>query len=244
MRQGRLNTQYKFINYIMYFGGCLWQSADNGSPAREEQVQMHVAVIDIGKPGKNLGWALVGPQSVEGDDLDCCIEVLARVLEVGPLALGFEAPMFVPKRDEPKRLTAARKGECIPGHPNRPYSAGAGAAVLVTALVVIPYVLSHLRTRCPVAKATMDWRRKLSRPGELLLFEAFVTNQGKTAGTRHMEDARLAAEAAQEGLLNLDKLCSAIDEPECLNLLGMVMIRTKWSGDVGLLDKPCLVVKA
>jgi len=68
---------------------------------------MHVAVIDIGKPGKNLGWVMSGSKASEGTDLDECIKVLAATLEAGPLALGFEAPMFVPVRLNPATLTAA-----------------------------------------------------------------------------------------------------------------------------------------
>ncbi len=87
---------------------------------------MHVAVIDIGKPGKNLGWAMTGPMASRGTDLDECVGVLAAALGAGPLALGFEAPMFVPARRDPAKLLSARCGEG-----NRPFSAGAGATVLV-----------------------------------------------------------------------------------------------------------------
>lgn len=106
---------------------------------------MRVAVIDIGSPKKdkkgknNVGWAIVGRKSDCGTDLDKCVESLARALEAGPLALGFEAPMFVPMREEPKALMKARRGE------SKAFSAGAGAAVLVTATVVVPYVLRRLK---------------------------------------------------------------------------------------------------
>lgn len=60
---------------------------------------------------------------------------------------------------------------------SRPFSASAGATVLVTALVVVPYVLSRLRKFVPEARATTDWRSPLDCAGQLLLFEAFVTNQ-------------------------------------------------------------------
>jgi hypothetical protein len=59
---------------------------------------MNVAVIDIGKPGANFGWAIVGDATAEGADIDRCVETLAAALRIGPLALGFEAPMFVPIR--------------------------------------------------------------------------------------------------------------------------------------------------
>jgi hypothetical protein len=71
---------------------------------------MCVAVIDIGKPGKNLGWAIDEPDE-EGTDLDACINTLIVSLGKGPVALGFEAPQFVPIRTDPLTLTVGRKGE-------------------------------------------------------------------------------------------------------------------------------------
>jgi hypothetical protein len=50
----------------------------------------------------------------------CASKSLAAALRNGPLALGFEAPMFVPMRTDPKRLTAARSGEFGKGLPSRP----------------------------------------------------------------------------------------------------------------------------
>lgn len=36
---------------------------------------------------------------------------------------------------------------------------------------------------------------------------------------------------------------SAICEPECLNLLGAMMLRTRWTNDLSVLDAECLVVR-
>jgi hypothetical protein len=71
---------------------------------------MRVAVIDIGKPGRNLGWAIDEPTE-KGTCLDERIEVLATALRKGPLALGFEAPQFVPLRVDQMKLTQSRQGE-------------------------------------------------------------------------------------------------------------------------------------
>ena len=74
---------------------------------------MHVAVVDIGNL-KNLGWAIEGPTVNScGWDVDECVEVLTRALMVGPLALGFEAPLYVPYRKEKHRLDNARSGEIL-----------------------------------------------------------------------------------------------------------------------------------
>jgi hypothetical protein len=126
---------------------------------------------------------MAGSYRCEGnDDIDCCIEVLASVLREGPLALGFEAPLFVPKRNSPSELLKARKGECSDGV-NRPFAAGAGATVLVAALAIVPYILSKLKTAVPNVEPTFDWHLELSEPGKTLFFEAFVTNQGSRFAT-------------------------------------------------------------
>src|SRR6516225_6746310 len=103
---------------------------------------MNLAVIDIGKPGANFGWAMVGDTTGEGNDIDVCVQTLAEALRNGPLALGFEAPMFVPIRTDPKRLTVARKGDSGRGLPSRPFSESAGPTSLVTGLVVVSYILN------------------------------------------------------------------------------------------------------
>ena len=64
------------------------------------------------KPGSNFDWAMVGGTTAEGTDIDVCVQSLATALRNGPLALGFEAPMFFPIRRDPKWPIAARSGTC------------------------------------------------------------------------------------------------------------------------------------
>lgn len=203
---------------------------------------MHVAVIDIGKPGKNLGWAIVGSSPTSGTDLDDAIDEISKRILQGPVALGFEAPLYVPMRNAAVDLTKARSGECI-GGVNRPYSASAGSTVLVIATVVVPYVLRALRSASPACIATIDYRKFFSAPSGILLFEAFVTNQKKSHDTRHVEDAELAANHLLRMTEGRAPLESAICEPECLNLLGAMMLRTGWTTELSVLDAECLVVR-
>jgi hypothetical protein len=57
---------------------------------------LSIAVVDIGKLS-NLGWAIEGPTIAEsGTDVDSCVDALGKAMTMGPLALGLEAPMFVP----------------------------------------------------------------------------------------------------------------------------------------------------
>jgi hypothetical protein len=127
-----------------------------------------VAVVDIGSPARGrLGW-FTSPPDCSGYDVEELTGILASALLRGPCALGFEAPMFVPYRPAVNQLTNARGGEG-----NRPWSAGAGAGALATALVVAPYILRRLKDKVPSAKAFLDWRHPPTKPGALFLFEAF-----------------------------------------------------------------------
>jgi hypothetical protein len=203
---------------------------------------MRCAVIDIGKPGKNLGWFLSGAEPEYGDDIDKCVCALASALREGSLAIGFEAPMFVPVRQEPAKLLAARDGECVGGL-NRPFSAGAGSAVLVTALVVVTYVLARLKAKIPDGTATLDWKSLPSDPKQAFLFEAFVTDQRKSTPERHMEDAQLAVHEFEKRIRTQTGLRTDVTAEPCFNLLGAIMLRTGWSTDLDQLHRPCLVVR-
>lgn len=202
---------------------------------------MHVAVIDIGRPGKNLGWAIRGPSiSDQGSDLDACIVALCAALSQTPLALGFEAPLFIPMGQAPQELTKARQGECENGI-NRPFSAGAGASVLVTGLTVIPYVLAKIRSAGRGIQATLNWKSPMA-PGQMLLFEAFVSNQKSNSADRHINDCLLAI-SAFEACLAANKE-SSVRVSTSFNLLGAMLLRTGWTDDIGILAQSCLVVKA
>ncbi len=203
---------------------------------------MNVAVIDIGSPAKdNIGWAVVGNRRRSGSHLDACIHAVAGALAAGPVALGFEAPMFVPVRDKPRELAKARTGER-----DRPFSAAAGAAVLVTATVVVPYVLRHLRKAMPDARATVDWHswsRDEMAARQLLLFEAFVSKWPRGGAARHVEDAGRAAEHFYARLTSGEPVESSVTAVERFNILGAMMLRTRWTEDTSVLSQACLVVR-
>lgn len=195
---------------------------------------LHVAVVDIGKL-TNLGWMVEGPSGAKsGTDVDACIDALATAMEIGPLALGFEAPMFVPYGRTRRDLDKARDGEG-----DRSFSAGAGACVLTKALVIVPYILEGLRCRAATARPTFKWRARLSQ-GDLLLFEAFVTHAGKSS---HIDCARLAVAQFPREWEKRSSLQSALEESSTLNLLGSMLLRMGWTNDLSALSEPCLVVR-
>jgi len=113
----------------------------------------------------------------------------------------------------------------------------------VTGLVIVSYILARLRPLVPEAAATVGWRLPPVGPGWLLVFEAFVTDQRKTSDTRHIEDAHLAIAGFQRGMRDPASFQSSVEEPNCLSLLGAMMLRTGWDTDPAILSRPCLVVR-
>jgi hypothetical protein len=205
---------------------------------------MFAACIDVGKPGRNLGWATdEGGQRLAGNDLDTLVSALSGALQRGPASLGLECPLFIPLRADPLQMTQARQGECGKGLKSRPFSAGAGPTVAVLGIMTACYVLGRLRSLVPGAAATLDWRSPPAEPGRLLLWEAFVTAQRKTHETRHVEDAQLALDCYLERMRNPAQAKSSVHEPECLSLVGVALLRTRWTDDPGVLAQQCLVVR-
>jgi hypothetical protein len=196
---------------------------------------LHVAVVDIGRLA-NLGWVVEGASVKEsGTDIDLCIEVLARAMKNGPLALGFEGPMFVPYGRKRCDLDKCRKGEG-----DRAFSAAAGACVLAKGLVIVPYILEGLRCRVKAARPTFNWHSQLLKQN-LLLFEAFVTNMGKSVS--HEGCAQLAINQFLKGWKNRASFESSVEERCTMNLLGALLLRIGWTDDLTMLSAPCLVVR-
>jgi len=100
-----------------------------------------VAVVDVGAP-QNIGWW----RQVEGDgrggtNLDELGLLLAEDLNAGrSVALGFEAPMFIPRPFTADRLSRGRVGEG-----RWPWSGGPGTSVLASGIQQSTYLLSTLR---------------------------------------------------------------------------------------------------
>jgi hypothetical protein len=193
-----------------------------------------IAAVDIGSPmSGRLGWAVL-ESGETGKDIPRLVSLLAEGLARGPVALGFEAPLWVPVRTDPMTLTKARGGEGA-----RSWSAGAGTGALATGLVVTTHILQGLRAAAPTATASLDFRAPPTKPGELLLWEAFVSADAK--GGSHESDALIAANAFRAGCNDLSKCQKLTAEPN-LNLLGAMLLRTGWSTDLRLLEAEMLVV--
>lgn len=193
-----------------------------------------VAVVDIGSPARDrLGWA-TSSGSEGGGDLDRLLFEIAAALELGPVALGFESPLWIPVRTNLISVLEQRKGEA-----GRSWSASAGANSLCAGLGVVLYALSTLRRIAPQARASLDFRSPPSTPQSLFLFEAFVSGSDKRG------DHCAEAKAVVDGFANVSQSLSSaqrLDAEPCLNILGALLLRTGWSTDLALLRSELLVL--
>jgi hypothetical protein len=199
---------------------------------------------DIGSVArKRFGWAR-GVDSQGSLSITRCTDIrklVARVAQdlnaVTPVAMGFECPLFVPVEDEPSKLTRARVGDG-----SRAWSAAAGAGALATGLTEVLWVLQELRSRVSSTEPVyVSWPEFAHAGRGLFLWEAFVTSTAK--GESDMDDAETAVRAFWRSLPN-PEAANAIHEMRVHSLLGAALLRSGWSKDLGLLEVPCLVIKA
>ncbi len=199
-----------------------------------------VYAADIGSVARGrFGWSrLPRPtRSLDYNDIRQLATLVADDLRGSRrVALGFEAPQFVPIRRDPMKLTSARKGEG-----SRPWSAGAGCGALATSLPEVVWILEQILYGLPSApSATLSATEFMAESAQLLLWEAFVTGTAKA--DTHAGDAALAA---AEFLRRWPDMRSDIDTEQApvLSLVGAALLRAGYSEDLALLRQECLVVR-
>ncbi len=205
---------------------------------RVEPDDIVVGAIDVGAP-HNIGWAILSDGSVaSGDDLDEFIDRFGEIAQGRPAALGFEAPLYIPVRDELGRTTKARRGEG-----SRPWSAHAGAAVTTIGIAVMAYTFAKLKTHLGHRAVTLDWRN-WPKGDAVLVWEAFVSGSNHAGPGEHWVDAMNAAKGFKDALANLDAANAVVEENvfsvagACLAHSGLV------TPSAALLREPCLVIRS
>ena len=204
---------------------------------------MTICAADIGSVRKkNFAWASVsGPDRRSGT---CIVEfakfVADELMNGVKVSLGFECPLWIPVAAEPGELTQAREGEG-----NRPWSAGAGSGSLATGLAEVSWLLDRIRQESERSEhhieAFLDWGPFERANGGLFIWEAFITGKGKSGS--HVGDARAAVKSFMCALSD-PPLKSAV-QPACRtrSLIGAALLWAGWSNDIGLLKKPCIVIR-
>jgi len=201
-----------------------------------------VAVVDVGAP-QNIGWW----RQVEGDgrggtNLDELGLLLAEDLNAGrSVALGFEAPMFIPRPLTAGRLSRGRVGEG-----RWPWSGGPGTSVLASGIQQSTYLLSTLRVNVErLPQVGYDLAVLAGPYPRLVVWEAFVSGHAKNrlADNPHVDDARSAvAEFVRRW--DDEAMSSDIADSRVTSIAGLALLVAGLSTDVGLLTQPCVVVRA
>lgn len=199
-----------------------------------------VAALDVGAV-RNIGWwHLVDDTASDGTDLNDLCRRIAEDLAAGrQVALGFEAPLWIPRASEIAMLGRARRGDG-----NRAWSAGAGPSVLATGLQQATFVLDQLMATggcVPVGLDPVGWLRG---DFQLLLWEAFVsaTAKDRTAENPHVSDARAAVEAFRQRIAQ-GSPTSDCDPDQVISLLGAALLVSRMTDDLSVMGEAALVVK-
>jgi hypothetical protein len=192
--------------------------------------------IDVGKP-ENVGWASSKHRGEVHGALDAAINQLAAHLkEDGRATIGFEAPVWTPRRANFNDFTKARGG--VEKRLSRAWTAPAGACVLACSLGLMPWLFERIAKTAPNAKATVSLDRWHDRGG-LFVWEAFVTGEAKRA--THGEDARAALEAFEA---RWPDLRSDVPEEPAVNLAVAAALAAGLDVDPGEIAAASIVVAA
>jgi hypothetical protein len=203
--------------------------------------------VDIGSVRrKRFAWCRIGWEEEDsavkdGDNILDLAQGLADDLSAGRrVALGFECPLFVPVPKDPMYLTDARSGEN-----DRPWSAGAGCAVLATGLSECVWIFEKARDLVHVdVRATVAWQDFVAGKANLFVWEALVTRAAKRPS--HREDARAAATtfmAEYPYIIEADAVEKGKDQPY-YSLVGAALLRSGLTQDLSMLCEKCIVIKS
>lgn len=192
--------------------------------------------------GAAFAWARLIPEDPTVVRVSQDIERL--VIEVGndmqagkSVALGFEAPLFIPVPNSAENLSRRREGE-----KDRALSAPAGLAVTALAVHQAAWILATLRRTCKGEGAfTTDWKAWPPTIEKQMLFcwEAFVS--GKAHSDLHVYDAATAATCFSLNERNLDQ-ANAVTAERPLSLIGTAALWSGWTNDLAVLHSPSLVI--
>jgi hypothetical protein len=206
--------------------------------------QLQVFCADIGSIARDsFAWArrIPGSDDEEFHRPESIESLAASVVQIlrdgGPVALGFEAPLFIPVPENPDRLGKARPCDA----PSPSWSSSVGASVLATAMVQIPWTLRFIHQQVPDLQVHVQWPPFAQRQDGLLLWEAFVSGAAK--GQTHEEDARSGVQAFCKQLPNPgDPIATETERP-----FSVVAAAAIWAGfDLPIEDlhDGCLLVRA
>ena len=102
----------------------------------------------------------------------------AHLKEEGRATIGFEAPLWTPRRANLEDITKARGG--VEKGLSRAWTAQVGPRVIALALALMPWVFERVAKCAPEAKETVGLDR-WHEPGGLFVLAAFVSGASGAA---------------------------------------------------------------
>ena len=201
-----------------------------------------IYACDIGSVRSGaFAWARVvshGGGPVASFDIEGLVHSLRHDLNEGlSVALGFEAPLFMPVPVSAGSLSTGRIGEG-----NRSMFAPAGASVATLAIHEAAWILGSVREglRSDV-KYTLDWREWMPTNDiqKLLVWEAFVS--GPAHGS-HEQGAATAALYFRGNEMALGD-ANAVSTERPLNSIHAAALWSGWACDLERLHESCLVLR-
>lgn len=202
-----------------------------------------VAALDVGSAARTGWWrSHLDGGATQGRNVDeLCAELVQDLIAGSPVALGFEAPLWMPYATVATQLGRARPNERLA------WSAGAGATVLTYGIQQMTYVLHRLAsaTNHDPPTATLDPRELHDGSAQLLVWEAFVSGRAKdrSAVEPHISDARAAG---QEFISRwrAGRWQSDLGDARPISLAGLALVLTGLRDDLAVLATAPVVVRA
>lgn len=177
---------------------------------------------------------------IASSDIDeLLVQIVRDARAGGSVALGFEAPLFMPVPRYSENLNSRRTQEG-----NRSMFAPVGASVTTLALHEAAWILRGLREQIgAILEYTVDWRqpwRSSNGTARLLVWEAFVSSSAH--GDTHERDAATAARCFLDCEHRFAEM-KAVTCEQPFSLIHCVAMYAGWSDDVVGLHSDCLVLK-
>lgn len=197
--------------------------------------------LKSGRGASNFGWAARLPDGPwrEGDWPDDLADLVAeRLIAGGRVALGVEAPLFVPVPEAADDLGTARKGEG-----SYAWSSHVGSTVAAMGMQQLTWLLAAvaLRISGDSPTGTVSVSRFKEGGATLLLWEAFVAGARKPVDSTHIGDARAAVLAFDDAFESQRSAVTAGTE-RVLNVGVAAGLAAGWDFSPKELSYECLVV--
>lgn len=196
----------------------------------------------------NFAWVKVDPENPAtlcgSTDIEKLAEQIIADLTAGrSIALGLEAPLFIPVPKQSSALCYGRENEG-----NRSCTAPVGLTVTALGLHEAAWILARIADCCgssiEFSTDPKSWRFSGRRPA-LFCWEAFVSNKAhsnREQSNCHLRDAAAAAIAfvgAESNLVGATKIKA--ERP-----LSVIAAAALWSGlasEIALLHQPTIVIR-